>query len=104
MSEGATYDFVRYHSEDGTFHAIRKKGRKFHHLVIIDHPISILKVAIKTTTKEYGEVEEEKYMTIMPDDLATGVRKFRAAAKRREITEGAKQILDEAEAWNTQTG
>lgn len=103
MSE-ATYDFIRFHSEDGTVHAIRKRGRKFHHLVVIGHPIAVLKIPLTWSNANKELVEEERYMQIMPDDLATGVRKFREAAKHRDITEGARQILDEAETWITSTG
>ena len=35
------YDFVRYYSDDGSVHAIRKRGRKHFHLVTINHPISV---------------------------------------------------------------
>ena len=79
------YDFVRYYSDEGTTHAIRKRVRKHFHLVTINHPISVTQVEID---------DGEEHMTPVPDyGLAKAVKRFFDAAKRCGITEGAKQIL-----------
>lgn len=81
------YDFVRYYSEDGTAHAIRKRGRKHFHLVMIDHPISVTKV----------QIDGAPYMAAVPNyGLGTAIERFFDASVRCGITEGAKEILTSA--------
>lgn len=81
------YDFVRYLGGNGAQHAVRKRGLKYHHLVVIGHPISVVKVPI----------EEEGYITpITAHALTTTIETFLAAAGRCGITDAARQILTEA--------
>ena len=80
------FDFVRYKDDGGSTHALRKRGRKHFHLVIIGHPIYVLKVLI---AKSDG-------ITPLGGDLGSIVARFYDAVKRCGITEGARAILEEA--------
>lgn len=84
----ATFDFVRYRATGGAKHAVRKRGRKYHSLVVIDHPISVCRVSI----------EDECFMVPVTYPLESAVARFLDAATRCGITEGARRILEEAKA------
>ncbi|MGH9892584.1 MAG: hypothetical protein ACREA0_11470 [bacterium] len=80
------FDFVRFKDESGSTHAIRKRGRKHYHLVIIGHPIYVLRVLIARS----------EGITPLAQELSRTVASFSAAAERCGITDGARTILDEA--------
>lgn len=85
MSQAA-YDFVRYYGAGGMVHAVRRRGRKLNHLVVLDHPITIVEVSH----------EEDAHITSIERDLRPAVNRFLDAAKRCGITEGARRLLQEA--------
>lgn len=90
------YEMVRYHDGDRYVTAVKYEGRKYMHVVLIDDA-GVVKRAVP--------IEEGKWyckplmLGDAPYPLVRGINKLRSVGRRAGITQAAKQLLTEAEAW-----
>lgn len=81
------FEFIRYHSDYGSYHGVVQYGRKTHRFVTVsEFPIRCWKV----------KDSERLYFSNM-GDLNTGIRSLRLAIDRHGAYQGAIDVLDKAD-------